>query len=94
MASKKGEVEFDPRDLDRDKTFEANPPHYLWCLHCERAYVRGKFRRVRGLQMCPYEGCGGDTVIDAWDWESVRKDNPSYPEMPIEGDSYSLYGRK
>jgi len=34
------------------------------CLHCGRAYKIGEFRLIKGMQMCPYEGCDGDTVMD------------------------------
>ena len=84
--------EFDPQYLDRDRAIEGNEPHYLWCLHCERAYLRGKYRQVGNLQMCFYPECSGDSVIDAWDWETVRENNPGYPENPVEGQLYPLYG--
>ena len=84
---------FNPNGLHRDAAFDGDPPNYLWCLHCERAYVRGEYRPVHDLQMCPYADCDGDTVIDAWDWESIREDNPSYPENPMEGVVYPMYGK-
>ena len=84
---------FNPNGLHRDAALDGDPPNYLWCLHCERAYVRGEYREVRDLQMCPYSGCNGDTVIDAWDWNSIRENNPSYPENPLEGVVYSMYGK-
>ena len=78
--------------LDRDKiSNEEKESDYLWCLHCERTYKRGKFRKVDDLQMCPYEDCDGDTVLDAWDWESVREYHSAYPEIPEEGKVYPLY---
>ena len=64
---------------------------YLWCLHCERAYRRGECREVDGLQMCPYEGCNGDTVMDGWSWGSVREQHPDYPVIPAKGVLYPLY---
>lgn len=77
----------------RDKAFEKGEHDgpYLWCLHCERAYERGKWRNNGDLQMCPYVGCNGDAVIDAWDWEAVRQHHPDYPEIPEFGKSYPLY---
>ena len=83
---------FKPRNLDRDDAIDEEPPKYLWCLHCERAYVRGAYRLINRLQMCPYEDCSGDTVIDAWDWNFVREKNPTYPENPIRAHFYPLYG--
>ena len=74
---------------------------YLWCLHCERAYPKEKYRTVvqKGyrepdfeMQMCPYEDCDGDAVIDAWDWLKIRVDREDeYPEIPEEGKVYPLY---
>jgi len=64
---------------------------YLWCLHCERTYKRGKFRKVGDLQMCPYEGCDGDTVLDAIDWENIRYHHPEYPQIPEEDKVYPEY---
>ncbi len=37
----------------------------VWCLHCGRWYRLGDFRQVGDMQMCAYEGCDGDTVMDA-----------------------------
>ena len=84
---------FKPNALHREKMFESDgpPPDYYWCLHCERAYRRGEFRHVGDLQMCPYADCDGDAAIDAWDWNSIRKDN-AYPEIPVEGTVYPMYG--
>lgn len=69
---------------------------YLWCLHCERAYKYGEYREVEQygeiLQMCPYEGCDGDTVLDAWDWAKIRDANPTYPGTPEKGKVYPQYG--
>ena len=84
-------VFFDPSGLERNKVFAGGDiSNFLWCLHCERAYERGKFRLRNGCQMCPYPGCDGDTVFDARDWAVVRDDNPDYPEIPDEGVHYPL----
>ena len=47
---------------------------FFWCLHCERVYRRGECREIDGLQMCPYEGCNGDTFGDAWPWEQSARE--------------------
>lgn len=86
------------KHYDRDQAFgeeddeeEEEHSDFLWCLHCERAYNRGAYRKVDGLQMCPYDGCDGDTVIDAWDWERVRTGRGrDYPAVPEEGKVYPL----
>lgn len=64
---------------------------WLWCLHCERAYLRGEFRLKDGLQYCPYPGCDGDTVIDAWNWFGLRSDHKAFPVVPERGVRYPLY---
>jgi hypothetical protein len=43
------------------------------------------------LQMCPYDGCSGDAVLDAWDWNKVREVHPEYPAIPLYGVVYPLY---
>lgn len=77
---------------DRERIFgtESVPKSgYCWCLHCERAYKYGEYRMVRGLQMCPYDGCDGDTVIDAEPWEHVRERKKDYPKTPEMNKKYS-----
>jgi hypothetical protein len=78
-------------ELDREKAFGKDRGKYFWCLHCERAYERTRFRQVGKLQMCPYPGCSGDTVTDAWEWESIREANPAYPKVPKRGVHYPMY---
>lgn len=81
---------------DRDKIFRKSKSSYLYCIHCERAYLNGKFREVKDeefgdiLQMCPYDGCDGDVVIDAWEWEQVIENHPEYPKVPEKGKIYPL----
>lgn len=87
---------------DRNRIFPEEPTsEYLWCVHCERAYKRGDYRKVllsrsqvvpdkEYLEMCPYDGCDGDTVIDAWNWKDVRSGN-GYPKVPLLGIVYPLY---
>jgi len=78
----------------REETFGTPDGTWLWCLHCERAYKSGEYRELRGLQMCPYEGCDGSTVMDGWDWKDVRRANPAYPKEPERGKEYPLYPEK
>jgi hypothetical protein len=77
--------------LDREKAFGKDHSQYFWCLHCERAYKRTEFRQVGKLQMCPYPRCSGDTVMDAWEWDSIRQANPVYPKVPKYGVRYPMY---
>jgi len=63
-----------------------------WCLHCERAYQKGEYRIVSGLEMCPYPDCDGDAVFDQWNWGDVQRNNPGYPEIPERGTIYPLHG--
>jgi hypothetical protein len=77
--------------MDRERIYlDEKPCAFLWCLHCGRAYRWGEYREINGLQMCPYEGCDGDTVMDGWPWEEVREGNPDYPKTPKLGHVYEL----
>ncbi|MHA1939736.1 MAG: response regulator transcription factor [Candidatus Thorarchaeota archaeon] len=90
---------------DREQAFGNKPKgKYMWCLHCERTYEYGQFRVIRQrpftvdhiryepeYEMCPYEDCDGDAVMDAWDWRDVREEHPEYPEIPEVGKRYALY---
>ncbi len=74
-----------------DEVFdEERRSEYFWCLHCERTYKDGQFRKVDGFQMCPYQDCDGDAVTDAWDWATVRDNHPEYPEVPEPNKVYPL----
>lgn len=66
---------------------------WVWCLHCERCYKVGEFRQVGELQYCPFADCDG-TVIDAWEWSTIRDANPGYPEVPELGKVYGQYGEE
>lgn len=92
---------------DREQVYGTSPQgkhKYMWCLHCERIYEYGEFRAERikpftvdhvkyapEFEMCPYQDCDGDAVLDAWTWESVREHHPDYPKMPERGKVYPLY---
>ena len=77
--------------MDRERMFpDEKPCAFLWCLHCGRAYRWGEYREINGLQMCPYEGCDGDTVMDGWRWDEVSQGKPDYPKRPKLGHVYGL----
>lgn len=80
---------------ERQEMFGNAKSGYLWCLHCERTYPDGEYREVsnRGqvYQMCPYDDCDGDAVIDAWDWTRIREAHPEYPKIPESGVLYPQY---
>lgn len=92
-------------ETDRDSTIETRKTKYLWCLHCERTYKRGEFKveRIKSFtvdhvrydpgdfEMCPYPDCNGDAVLDAWEWEEIRKYNPGYPKIPQKDMVYPMY---
>ena len=91
-------------EIDRDEVFgKESGKGYLWCLHCERTYRNGEYREEAEeivnsngetekfwFQMCPYEGCAGDTVWDGWEWERIREGHPEYPEVPEKGRVYPM----
>jgi hypothetical protein len=45
---------------------------YAWCMFCERTCKRGDRRLVNGKELCPYEGCVGDTDLDSREWDFIR----------------------
>lgn len=67
---------------------------WIWCSHCERCYKIGEFRMVDGQQFCPYEGCDGDTHLDAWGWFNYRYGQgvpvPEKAELPERGRIYGV----
>ena len=63
---------------------------WVWCMHCERVYKVGEFRMVGNRQMCPYRGCTGDAVDDAWHWEKFAQAN-HHPEIPERDRFYPIF---
>lgn len=86
---------------DRLEIFDEHetPDTWLWCLHCERCYQLKDTRVVKHpalkgetLQLCHYNDCTGDTVMDAWNWDEFRaKVDRELPELPTRGVVYPLY---
>jgi DNA-binding CsgD family transcriptional regulator len=102
-ALEMGMIELVPL-LDYEAVSGKPESEYMWCLHCERTYKYGEFREVKikpfvvnhvryepTFQMCPYEDCDGDAVLDAWEWDRIRESHPEYPEIPEKGKAYPLY---
>ncbi|MCX7178191.1 MAG: hypothetical protein NTX56_05240, partial [Proteobacteria bacterium] len=81
-----------PETMERYKALVVPRKAWNWCLHCERAYPQGSYRQVGKLQMCAYQGCDGDAVIDIWEWRKIRGYNPGYPEIPELAVVYAMYG--
>lgn len=89
----KDAVKLPIEELDIEKCFRnSKKTEYSICIHCLRAYPYGYVRLVNSeqlpdvvYQMCPYEGCSGDSVIDAWNWEN---DN-----VPVFNKEYELEDR-
>ena len=81
---------------DRDMIFGKLPEGtYMYCMHCERTYKYGAHRIQTDLknyaELCPYQDCNGDAVLDAREWDDMRLDHPEYPEVPEHGKIYPLY---
>ena len=89
----------DPWAID----YEIKDGDLVWCLHCERVYRKGnhrivtqkwpgKYGGVVELKMCPYEGCSGDAVADAWPYARFRAWRPDfYPAEPKYNVVYPQY---
>jgi hypothetical protein len=75
--------------FDNDET----PDTWLWCLHCERCYQLKDMRQVGEYQLCHYEDCDGDTVMDGWNYDEFRETaHPEWPEIPQMDVVYPQYG--
>jgi len=76
----------------REMIMEHLGPGWIRCLRCERAYKREEVRwdHKNGVYMCAYEGCDGDALLDAWDYEE-RRVECGWPEVPERGVVYPLY---
>ena len=62
-------------------------PKIIWCLHCERTFIK---ESESDEYECFYPGCDGH-IGDLWDWENVRKNHTEYPKTPKQGKVYPLY---
>ena len=82
---------FEPHE---DGTTGYEPGNWFWCMHCERAYPSGSFKRDKknGLLLCPYPDCSGDIVFDARGWDMLLECNSENPVIPERGTVYPLYG--
>jgi hypothetical protein len=58
---------------------------WLYCSYCERAF------RSNSKNSCSYECCDGN-LGDIWDWDIILTLNRGYPEIPVPGKEYPLYG--
>jgi hypothetical protein len=65
--------------------------NWLWCLHCERAFLHADLRKSSGgVQYCAYEDCYGVYPYDMILWFAVRRLRPTYPEVPEPGVAYPV----
>ncbi len=82
------------RDHMLGKVVQGTP---MWCMQCEKTYPHGKFRTAFDsmgeelMQMCPYEDCDSDAVLNSKEWSWVIGYHPEYPEKPEEGVIYPLH---
>lgn len=91
--------ELHPRELGPTPV----PPHapqagqaasdFHWCLLCERAFRRDRYRLADGQRMCPSAGCEGGRLFEPWEWTRVLAANPDYPAVPLEDVAYPFFGR-
>jgi len=58
---------------------------WLYCTACERAF------QSESKKYCKYDGCDGN-LGDVWEWEVARELNHGYPNIPIPGKEYPLFG--
>ena len=58
---------------------------WLYCTLCERVYQSNAKNR------CKHDQCDGN-LGDIWEWEVIRDLNRCYPEIPVLGAEYPLFG--
>jgi hypothetical protein len=66
---------------------------FLWCVVCEHAFHRQRFRRDGSQLRCPDPQCEGGLLFEPWEWSRVRQANPDYPEAPLDDAAYPFFGR-
>jgi len=59
---------------------------YIWCLHCERTYLK---EAEHDKYECAYPGCDGH-IGDLWEWERIKEHHPEYPATPKRGQVYPM----
>lgn len=75
--------------MDEHPCFESEYGDYVWCLHCEKVFKKEKW--IQSKWHCPDKECNG-SPLDAWEWSLVQSNNTGYPDVPVEGKCYRLYG--
>lgn len=73
--------------MDQNNPLEAEFGQYIWCELCGTAYASAAW--AANGNTCP--NCGA-TLVYAHPWEEIRRNNPRYPEIPVQGKEYALYG--
>jgi hypothetical protein len=66
---------------------------FLWCVVCEHAFRRERFRRDGAQLRCPDPLCEGGLLFEPWEWSKVRQANPDYPEAPSPDAVYPFFGQ-
>jgi hypothetical protein len=63
------------------------PQSWLYCVICERAFLSNS------KNSCSYHSCAGD-LGDVWEWDVLTHLNHGYPETPVPGLEYPLFGSR
>jgi hypothetical protein len=71
-----------PNDVKHEADGTGGEEKWIWCQRCQRCYCEGEFRLIKGIKLCPYNGCMGLTVINGWPWSRIQKTHPDYPKTP------------
>ena len=83
-----------PRHVDLPSLRAVEPgDEFLWCVLCERAFRKHRYRLDGGPALCPYDGCDGGRLFEPWAWSRVRGANPDYPSLPLEDVAYPYVGK-
>lgn len=72
----------DRKNTDNRSNMKQGAEKWMWCKRCQRCYLDGEFRIMKGINLCPYNNCLGLIEIDGWPWSRILKIAPDYPEIP------------
>jgi hypothetical protein len=80
------------RRYERPAHAAAAETDFLWCVVCEHAFHRQRFRRDGAQLRCPDPQCDGGLLFEPWEWTQVRSANPGYPTTPAADTAYPYFG--
>ena len=74
------------KDENRECWREQFPSGWFWCLRCARAFNLERHQEEhKPGEKCE---CGTSVMLDGFDWNCLRRENPRKPKIPEHGICY------